>query len=458
MTSSGETCLRASSFESYMLADDTTHHPMTFQFRFVFRGEVDREALRTAIDNVTPLHPLLTARPVLRGGSWFWEPQTRSLALDCGPLGEPLTCPAGIAIDLRREAGMRFWCRTGDGRTELTLQGHHACTDGLGALQFFFDVLADYHRLFELPTTVDGTRKGARGWGRTIDGELLSGRDQHDFTPPEPVGVATQVRCLVGETAKLLLRQPQRLQGSRVSVERPSGDASQNLPYLNAIDLSSETSEAYRRSAAAQGVMANDLFLRDMFMTLVRWSEQCGRPLPDRRWLRLTMPINVRKRAHARMSAANMISYAFITRSVAATRDPAKLLASIHEETEAIKYWRLGSLFLGGVAAMQRARILRPVLRFPSCFSSLVLSNLGDIRHSATARFPRNEGRIVAGKLELQSVVAAPPPRSKTHGAIVVSRYAGCFSLGIQTDDTIDSDSAEAFLQLYASQIAASAV
>ncbi len=449
--------MRTSSFETYILADERPNYPMTSLFRFVFRGEADTAALRKALDAVTPLHPLLTARPVLQGRDWTWTPQAGSLALDCGPLGRKLTCPTSVAIDLQREPGMRFWCRTGDDKTELTLQVHHACTDGLGALQFVFDVLAQYHLQLQDVTVDDPKRKDGRAWSRTIDAALLPNRDQIDFTPPEPVGLATQVRCMLSETSKLLLRQPEQLRGSQPSTAPSTESPPLDLPTLHAIELSAEISEAYRQSAMAQGATANDLFLRDLFVTLARWSDHCGKPLPDRRWLRLTMPISVRKREHAKMSAANVISYAFITRRVETTRDPARLLASIHEETEAIKYWRMGSMFLAAVAAMQRARVLRGVLRLPTCFSSIVLSNLGDIRHCATARFPKNNGRIIAGNLELQSAAAAPPPRPKTHGAIVVSRYAGQFTLGIQTDDTIDSASAQQFLQLYASQIAAAA-
>lgn len=455
--------MQASTFETYMLTDDSIRHPMTFQSRFVFKGEADTSLLRKAFDEVTPLHPMLTATAIQQGGTWTWTHQNRSIPLDCGPLGKKLTCNEQVAIDLNHEAGMRFWCRSGDGQTELTMQGHHACTDGLGALQFVFDVLARYHLLVnEIDLSAanamqpNGQTSSRREWCRTIDTELLLERDQADFTPPEPVGFIKQVRCTVVETAKLLLRQPQRFRSPHSSAVANAEITSCDLPQLHAIELSAETSEAYRRAARTQGVMANDMLIRDMFVTLAKWSERCGHPLPDRSWLRLTMPINLRKRAHAKMSAANAISYAFLTRRVESTRDPARLLASIHEETEAIKYWRIGSMFLGAIAAMQRARVLQPVLGLPTCFSSLVLSNVGDIRHCATARFPRNGNHIVAGNLELQTVGSAPPPRSKTHGAVVVSRYAGRFSLGIQTDDTIDSAAAKEFLNLYAAQITAS--
>ena len=456
--------MQASTFETYMLTDDSIRHPMTFQCRLVFKGEADTILLRKALDEVTLLHPMLTATAIQQGANWTWSQQNRSLALDCGPIGKKLTCPEQVAIDLNREAGMRLWCRTGDGRTELTLQGHHACTDGLGGLQFIFDLLARYHlRVHKIDLSAADAahhnvqKYNGRKWCRAIDTDLLLERDQVDFTPPEHVGAITKFRCTVVETAKLLLRQPQRIRSPHASAVPNTETTSCDLPQLHAVELSAETSEAYRRVARTQGVMANDMFIRDMFVTLVQWSQRCGQPLPDRRWLRLTMPINLRKREHANMSAANAISYAFLTRRVESTHDPGKLLASIHEETEAIKYWRLGSMFLGAVAAMQRARVLQPVLRLPTCFSSLVLSNLGDVRHSTTAPFPRNGSHIVAGNLELQSVVAAPPPRSKTHGAVVVSRYAGKFSLGIQTDETIDSAAAKEFLSLYAAQITASA-
>lgn len=444
----------ATAFESYMLADDTARYPMTFLIRFAFQGEVDVTAFRSAMDLVTPLHPLLTARPHHSSGQWYWEPQVRTIPLDVAQFGQPLICPTTSGIQLQSQAGMRFWCRYGDGLTELTVQGHHACADGLGAVQFLFDVLAEYHRIQQRDKK-DGESVGRHKKDRVIDPSLLAARGKADFSPPEPVSLATQIRGIATEATKLLVRQPERITGVG-SASQPTRKPTVELAPLHALHLTRDMSDAYREVAKAHGVMANDLFLRDMFLTLVRWRELRGQPFRSRRWLRLTMPINLRTREQGNMSAANVISYAFITRNVEATKDPAALLASIHAETEAIKYWRLGGMFLSGVAAIQKVRLLRPLLRLPTCFSSIVLSNLGDVRHAAGSRLPISNGRIVAGNLIMESFAGAPPPRFKTHAAMVVSRYNGRFSLGLQTDDTLDTSSAERLLQVYASQMSES--
>lgn len=441
--------LPASTFERYMLADDTAAHPMTFLMRFEFRGEAQRAVLAAAFEETLAAHPLLTARPHPRHGR-SWEFAAQSALLDWNTLDVPLTCPRQVGIDLQREASFRLWCRVGEGRTELTLQAHHACCDGLGALQFLFDMFARYHRAV---LSSSGTEAPPADWVRAIDPALLATRDDIRFTPPEKVSAWQALRGISVEASKLLLRSPQVFAGKNAAAPTATESSTLDLPRLHGLHLSPEVSEAYRDAAKARSVMVNDLFLRDMFVSLAEWAEHCGRPYAPQHWLRLTMPMNLRKREQGKMSAANVISYAFITRRVAETKQPDALLQSIHTETEAIKYWRIGGMFLAGVSVLDKVRLLKPLLRAPLCFSSMVVSNLGDIRHSATARFPLVEGQMAMGDLVLENYCAAPPPRSKTQGALVVSRYAGRFSLGLQTNRQIDAASAVEFLELYARQI-----
>ncbi len=139
--------LPATVFETYMMSDDTPSYPMTFQFLYVFCGVVDESALQVAVDKISLKHPLTTAGIATRGGNWSWIQQHRKISIDFGPLEKPLICHKGLRIDLQSEPGVRIWCRTNADRTELTLQVHHACIDGLGTLQFMFDVLIEYHSI-----------------------------------------------------------------------------------------------------------------------------------------------------------------------------------------------------------------------------------------------------------------------------------------------------------------------
>ncbi len=267
------------------------------------------------------------------------------------------------------------------------------------------------------------------------------------------------VQVSLTEATKLLLRQPQQLASRGLSPtpdsERPNvacGGAV-DLPQLHWLSLSAETSAVYQEQARTLGVTTNDLFMRDMFVTLVRWAEHCGCPIPPRKWLRLTVPVSIRTSDQAKMSAANVISYSFLSRLAQTVDDPKSLLGDIHEESEAVKYWRLSGMFLLGVGALHRVRLLRPLLRMPRCFSTIVVSNLGDINRQSPASIPSNQGRLIAGNLELLSVAAAPPTRPKTHCAIVIARYAGQYTLALQTDKTLDASAAKEFLDLYAAQV-----
>lgn len=455
--------MRATAFETYLMSDDTPLYPMTFQFRYVFQGVVDESVMQNALDITTRNHPLMIAKIVKHSGDWIWISEKRNVSIDFGQIGTPLKCPRGLQIDLQHEPGVRVWCRTDDQRTELTLQVQHACSDGLGTVQFMFDVLAEYHLLMTDSLMTDSDQLPGQPTRRKIDSELLPRRDQIDFSPPEPVALIRQVQVTLSEVAKLLLRQPRRIATGDLTKTKDAqpltaqNDGASDLSSLHVVMIPPEVSVAYQTQSRAAGVTTNDLFLRDMFVTLVRWAEQHGSPIPKRKWIRLTVPINVRKPEQANMSAANVISYSFLSRRAKAVKDPRALLRDIHEEMEAVKYWRLTGMFLLAVDILHKIRLLRPLLRMPSCFSTIVVSNLGDISRHAHTPFPTNEGKLVAGNLELQSVAAAPPTRAKTHCALVIARYAGQYVIGLQTDHMFEASDAKEFLNLYAAQVSETA-
>src|SRR5262249_17001477 len=115
--------------------------------------------------------------------SWrraLWVPATNpSTAIDWRDDDSPVSCPRGARIDLTHEGGLRLWMRRGDdGRGVLTLQYHHACCDGIGALQFLGDVFDSYHRML---TREDGPRLSRnaaclRERGRLSSGDLSGDR------------------------------------------------------------------------------------------------------------------------------------------------------------------------------------------------------------------------------------------------------------------------------------------
>lgn len=133
-------------FEWYMLEDDRPDYPMTFSLRLRLSGRIRREVFEAALDEARGRHPLLCARiehRPRRGPCWELADEV-SPFLDWDDAGVPLRHPAGEAMDLTSEAGLRLWVRQDTGTASVILQFHHACCDGLGGLQFAGDLLAAY--------------------------------------------------------------------------------------------------------------------------------------------------------------------------------------------------------------------------------------------------------------------------------------------------------------------------
>ena len=169
-------------FENYLRMDDRPAYPMTIPVEIEFLGEVLPTEFEAAYEEAIQRHPLFsclldTATKPLP--SWKCCPEARS-RMDWGGLREPRLCPRGEPIDLTREAGIRAWVRSGEGRTIVTIQCHHAVCDGSGLLRFLGDLLGAYSirtsgpgdPLVKLPL---------------VRADRLLRRGQFPFQPPEPI-------------------------------------------------------------------------------------------------------------------------------------------------------------------------------------------------------------------------------------------------------------------------------
>ena len=138
--------LPLSTFERYMLLDDRPDYPMVFVVQLKLSGEIRRPAFESSFEEALSRHPLLCAllrRPARSGPEWMLAEDQRP-AVDWDVLGAAIGSPRGERIDLGSEVGLRVWVRQGDGAAEVTLQFHHACCDGIGALRFIGHLLAAY--------------------------------------------------------------------------------------------------------------------------------------------------------------------------------------------------------------------------------------------------------------------------------------------------------------------------
>ncbi|REK19520.1 MAG: hypothetical protein DWQ37_00155 [Planctomycetota bacterium] len=400
-------------FELYYYLDDRPACPTTFPVELLFTGTLDRERFYAALEETVRRHPLLRAAIDDRSGTPRWVPAAGEQPfIDWDDSTAPITHPDGEFIDLKSAPGLRTWVRTSPGQARVLFQFHHACCDGLAALEMVKDLLAAY--------------KGDQPIKR--DAELL--RRRGDIVPPDTPkpSLAVSVRdalYTLNVWSWILLQQPVPL-AAPAGASKPSPDPI--LPFVVAT-LSAAESRGLRDLAASHGVSSNDLLLRDWLVALRRWNETHAGSARGR--LKVNVPVSLRTRDEARMPAANRLGYAFVTDDGTAT-DDAALLEVVRSETHRIKDWKLALYFLGGLTLASGFRsAIRWVLSRNASLATAVLSNVGRF---APERSLKRGQKWTCGDLVLDRVCGAPPIRKLTRAAMIVIEYGGATTFCLRCD------------------------
>ena len=417
--------LPLTAWERCMMRDDRPRYPMTFVISLEVSGTLQRVALEDSLKSTLQRHPLLRSRVVrTRFGRWCWVLMDGdSSPIDWAEADVPLR-PAREFMDLTQEPGLRVWVREGIERSRLTFQFHHAATDGLGGTQFLGDLLAAYGQATALPgeevpvlQPVDPARLRLRG----------------DFGSRH-LGTWRQrladIALFLQEVWQLLARPTQPLAGhDRTDVEREIA-----FPAMLTRRLNRQETIALREVATKKQVSPNDLYLREMFLTLQDWNRSHGVNQPDH-WLRVGMPMSMRTERHDAMSSANVMSVYFLARRFRAPMDAEKLLRDLHRQTDHIVNHRLGWFFTTAIEWASRIPgAMNVAFSDHRCVATATLANVGDIRRQMSARFPRKRGKLVVGNLVLEGFEGAGPVRPQTLAAISLGNYTGELIVNLHPD------------------------
>lgn len=439
--------LPLTAFEKYMLLDDRPDYPMTFPLRLRLSGEISRPIFESSFEEVLSHHPLLCAlvdRSAWRGPAWVLAEGPRP-SVDWGPLGAAIGSPRGEKIDLNTEVGLRAWVRQGDGSAEVTLQFHHSCCDGVGALRFAGHLLAAYGG--RAPSA------GRRPKPWTTDPASLLGRGR--FVADVAAGKGGRTRAIWAG-----LRDGVRWVSRRPAPLCPNTPAAENhtatIPFLEAYRHVFEESETKNlfQAAARQRVTVNDLLLRDIFLALRQWNAEQAPESADR-WLRIAVPVKLKTRDDDCTSAANGVSYNFLTRRESQCVDRPVFLQGISRENDPATRYRRGTSFLRGFRFMEFIPGAIPLLmRANRCFATTVLSNLGNMRRYFGKQFPCESGKIVAGNLVLEDAFGAPPIRPNTHAAFAVGTYGRRLWVCVRRDPrALTADGVRRLLGMYVNRL-----
>lgn len=409
-------------FESFMLADDRPAYPMNCFARIRFRGRLDRTALESAMAIAVSRHPLLAAVVRRSGSQDFWVAADQPPAVQWRntPLVESL--PPLAPLDVRVEPGLRVVSCEDGGNTDLIIQVHHACCDGVGVLRFAEDLF------LSCALASAGVWKSVLP---TLCPERLLDRGKFDQTTDRLLKMMSRQEVGVLGASQFRKRTCEPL----VPHQARPDDSSPPADYPASLTRRLDRAESTRLVMAARrlGVTVNDFLVRDCFLTLKRWRKHTGN---QSGWVRVAVPVNLRTRADRRLPAANMASVVFLDRLARHMDDSERLLDSVHQEMTLIKQKQLGAIL---VLTLENSRSmpggLQEFVRPDHCTATAFLTNLGAVLDRYPV--PQKEGRFVVGDAVLQSMEALAPLRPLTCAAIAAVAYAGEFHITLHYDSRV---------------------
>jgi hypothetical protein len=429
-------------FERLMLADARPGHPLHFYIECDVEGDLDEARFGGAVATAVRRHPLLSSRIVYDRGCPAWVPADEP---------PPVEWPRGAGapdpwrpIDPARGCGWRLvvFPAMSDGAAiparRVVLVVQHACCDGIAALEFLGDVWAAYAGVAPPP----------------LHDEAVTICTTATAESPSPAAAPPVPRWR--QALSFAWFRPTPLAHDRTGGQPPPGHRNADVPPAppyETLALDGDATERLHAAAVAVDASLNDLLVAAAMLTIARWNERLRGRSGN---VRITVPVSLRG-PRQRLPARNVISYAFIDRAAAALRDPRALVVSIKEATRWILATGAAGAFLDTLGALAGIRGgLALVTRVPVCFSTAVVSNVGDASRRMRSGVPRRGGRDAPGDVVIRAVAGVPPLRPGTRLALGIVRYAGGLTISCLCSAHPDPRlGARRFLDLLAAELEA---
>lgn len=429
-------------FEELMLHQDSSAYPATCFLKLIFSGRLDRTAFDTAIQKTVRRHPLLHAT-VEKQKRCVWHIGEVATKIHWTDEQENVA-PDVDQIDLCTEQGIRFFIQLSEDSSEVLIQFHHACCDGIAIYQVVRDLLIEYAAKFS---------DDAKLRPPPLRHELLADRGATGLPLKARLKLAGQQLARVPAVCNFFRRTPATLTHSQpLPFEAP---APKPFPTLFSFHFDKSTS-AELRSQLRSGTTLNDLLTRDLFLAL-RDFRSAQKANDDSKWLRLMIPISLRRTEQFRASAANMIGAVFLDRRSIGMRNPDEMLRGIQREMDQIKRLKLGHLFnfaLGAQRSLPGG--LRSTARPSRCETSAVFTNIGRVLPGGPVS--KIDGRWQCGNAVLMSTAAAAPITRNVSVSFSATWYANRLSLTLHADPrALSPQSAKSMLNLFVQHVQNSA-
>jgi hypothetical protein len=254
---------------------------------------------------------------------------------------------------------------------------------------------------------------------------------------------------------QFLMRRPTPIVPGRVTGTEAALDV--HYPLASTHTFTREQTRSLRAVAKREECTVNELLARELLLTLGRFRVRHG--VGDAGdWLRISVPMNLRRAPDRSLPAANVVSMIFLDRQQTDLEDPQALLRSLHDEMQLIKTHELGLTFVLSLALARRfpGGLKRQGDRY-RCTATCLFTNLGNL--FTRTPVPRDKSRrLVVGDVTLESLDLIAPIRPFTGAAFTPFHYANCLGTTLHWDPRmLTAEQANELLQGYVEGVQATA-
>ncbi|MDO4630333.1 MAG: hypothetical protein Q4C70_14235 [Planctomycetia bacterium] len=455
-------------FEEYMLLDGTPAYPMECYCRLRFSGGFHHETFERVLAEILTRNPFLYAHArETKPSRYVWEipefgPNHYEKVSHTNPnfsrvMGVRVywltgTCRGDYPdevrepLDIFHEGMVRYYLveeKSADGtvlRTDWTIKCHHCASDGKGMFQFIGEFLTEYARQqgVTLPTgpALPPTQP-----------EMLAKRHHYGRTRWERAKILlTCIRHLprslklIGRGIQPIVDEPENDRQVTEKMDRPAMGFPKILFRLLDAQKTTDLLARCRKKHAT----FNDIMLQSVWDGTKSWRQKH----PDHAysgqnpWIRIAVPANLRHPRQTNLPICNVVSMLFCDRKETDIDTSARFLSGIIQEMAHVKKYSLGFLL---IQSLKDARFvcgnLRKSVKMCSCWTTMVLTNIGPVLTPKILAFPRTETqKIQIGTLILDEIDSCSPIRPQTNVSICCITYANTMNLSLVYDNRLMSE------------------
>ena len=423
-------------FEEYLLEEDRPDYPCWIIVKFHISGKFERAAMQGALDQTLVRNPLLRSVVKRQGRRLFWqELPDWKLPIEwmLGPL--PDAWPKWRKLDIFQEPGFRLMLVEFESGTEMIFHVHHAIVDGKALRDVLYDLLNFYSIAKGHPVPIPEFKP-----------EIFHNRNRLGETwierlktlPSQVLGMRITLLFLKRKIATLALEPRMPVQASLPP----------EYPALVSRRLPDTLFRKVRDEAMKLKVTVNDLLIRDLFFSLGEWWHWQNKGAPED-WVRVVLPVDMRKPVDRFLSAANITSIVSLDRRMRSLDNRERLLTRAHEDMNWVKHRGLRFAFWTMLRLCRlRSNGIRRHSQREGCQGTIIFANHCQLITRSPLRNKQRKMEVPGAVLEDMTLVS--PIRPGTTAALVIGTYAGNLLADLHYDPRYHTEAqAEKLLQIF---------